>query len=473
MALAIKISSYISGGYTNPVIWRLYENVTGTFVDDHQEMGPHGVVYNFAFTENIRDIIYRIDLYEQPGGTGTGTLIKSHVLSVTTSTVTFDADIELIVDGGEDYDPVSGQSTTLPNPNLVGKDYYVEQRGVGKLRDQRSVEVTTDNTVGNGTFSLLGGAKFNPEDTYIVKIRPQFVVNPSGSQGLGLYKDVVFVDEDKVLTGTDFGKLFIVDGVTKVVTIQLPAIADILEKLSVWIQSVGTTHNNVVIKAATGETIKANGLNLNTFILSKAMKAEIILLSGNLYGICDDSDVRNRGKIEFAHTIGLNRVVADGSQLLISEYPGLKQAFDNLPANSVCTETQWNSSSVQNYVLRSLADGSTDFQETKTVYPYKGKYAATDDGLSIIVPDLRNKFIRGLKFINSFSDSERIVQDAGGYQMDDFKGHTHAEDTSEGVGGSGKTTVGNETTEGTLLTRITGGVETRGENIGLIPQLIF
>lgn len=471
MALSINISSYISGGYTNPVIWRLYEAGSLAFVDDHQELGPHGVVYNFSFVNNIRDLVYRLDLYEQPGGTGIGVLIKSVNVTVSTSTITFDADIETIVDGGEDEDPVSGESVAPSIAALIGKDYYVVQRGIGQLRQVREIEVETDNTVGN--YTLLGGATFNSEDTYIIKVRPQFVVNPAGSVGIGIYKDVVLITSDTLLSSSDFGKLLIVEGVMSVVTLQLPAIASILTKISLWVRSMGENHINVVIKAATGETITATGRTANTFILGRATEAEIINLGGTLYGFTDDIDIKRRCQTDWGYYVGLNRVKADGSSLLIADYPALKQAFDLLPATAVCTETQWNSSQILGYVLRSLANGTNDFQETKTVYPYKGKFAITDDGLSIIVPDLRNKFIRGLKFIDTFSDSERITQDAGGYQMDDFKGHTHALETSEGVGGFGKATVGNEATEGTLYDRLTGGVETRGENIGLIPLIII
>jgi hypothetical protein len=80
-------------------------------------------------------------------------------------------DLELIVDAGQDTDPVSGQSSVVI-PFLIGKDYEVQQRGVGQLRQRRNVEIIPDTI--NGGFSLTNGSKFNTGDTYFVIIRPMY-----------------------------------------------------------------------------------------------------------------------------------------------------------------------------------------------------------------------------------------------------------------------------------------------------------
>lgn len=472
MALRIGISSFVSGGYTNPVVWRLYETGTGTFIDEHQEMGPHGVVYNFSFVNNIRDIVYTVKMYDQPGGVGVGILIKSHDITVSTSTVTFDADIETIVNGGQPEDPTSGTSTSPAISALIGKDYYVVQRGIGQRRIERTPEVTIDNTI--GTYTLLSGETFNPDDTWIIKVRPQFVINPPGSQGLGAYKDVVLITGNTTLSGTDFGKLLIVDGNINVVTLQLPAIASIITKLSLWIESVGTTHINVVIKAAIGETITATGTTSNTFILGRATKAEIINLGGTLYGFTDDVDIKKRGQMEWGYYKGLNRLIADGTEYLTADYPGVKKAIDAMPAGEVVTYTVWNQSVSIPYVFEDTQAGSDQIIENKTVSPNTGYFALSDDGTHFRVPDLRNKFIRALRFTNGFSDDERYTQMAGGYQIDQFKKHTHNVNTSEGEAGVGKFTTGDGASEPTsVFTLGAGWSETRGENIGQIPLIII
>lgn len=467
MALAIHISSYISGGYTSPVIWRLYEAGSGVFVDDHQEVGPHGVVYNFSFINNIRDIVYRISLYEQPGGTGVGTLIKSHDITVSTSTLTFDSDIETIVDGGEDEDPVAGEDISPIIDALVGKDFYVVQRGIGQLRAVRDVEIINN---GDGSYSLTGGNTFNPGDTFIIKIRPQFVVNPAGTYSGGdIYKSAVLITSDTTLSSTDFGKKLIVDGSLPVVTLQFPAIADIMEKLPLYVESIGTTHINVVLKMALGETIKATATTSNTFILGRAAKAEIIKVGSTLYGFTSDMDVKKRGQFEWGFYVGLNRLWADGTEYLTADYPGLKQAMDAMPAGAVVSYTLWNSSTT--------VDG-------ETIFHYRGKYALSDDTLHFRVPDFRNRMVRGLRYSDATSDSERLVQGAGGFQNENIKAHNHTIATSNsdrsdddnadpvrsGLGGTVNTRggEGDSNTIGEF-----GGLETVPSNNGMIPLVII
>lgn len=468
----VSISAYVSGGFVNPVIWRLYESESGALVDEHQEMGPHGRDYNFSFTSNIRDIVYLLKFYEQPGGTGVGTLVRSWNVTVTTSTITSDSDIETVVDNGGEFDPISGTNTSIPIPSLVGKDFYVVQRSIG----QRRVDVIPEITINeDGSYSLLGAETFNAEDTWIIKIRAQYVINPPGSQGIGGYKDVVLITNNYTISGSDFGKLLIVDANIMVVTLQLPVIADIISKLPIWIRSIGTNHVNLVIKAATGETITATGTTSNTFILGRATDAEVINLGGTLYGFTDDADIRKVGQFEWGYYKGLNRLIADGTEYNVSDYPRLKKAMDAMPSGEVVTYTQWNSSQLINYLIEDDQVGNNQVHSTKLVYPFKGFFALSNDGTKFRIPDLRNKFIRSLS--NVSPDPERVTQGAGGYQVDSLLRHFHWFNNSNNVGGYGKATTGNDPTEGPWLE--TGGAsaasgnETRGENIGMIPLIII
>jgi hypothetical protein len=472
MALKIGISSYVSGGYTNPVAWRLYETGSGTLVDEHMEMGPHGVTYNFDFVNNIRDIVYTVRMYEVPGGTGIGVLIKAEDVTVTTSTITADSDIETVVDNGGEYDPVSTTSTSIPIPALVGKDFYVVQRSIG----QRRVDVIPEITINNdGSYSLLGGEEFNPEDTWIIKIRAQYVINPPGSQGIGAYRDVVLITTDYTVLSSDFGKLLIVDGMATVITVQLPVIADIISKLSIWIRSIGTNHVNLVIKAATGETITATGTTSNTFVLGRATDAEVINLAGTLYGFTDDADIRKVGQLEWGYYQGLNRLIADGIEYNVADYPRLKKAIDQMPVGEVVTYTQWNSNQTVDYIVADDQSGNDQVIATKVVYPYKGYFALSDDGTKFKVPDLRNRFIRALSNTSdSTPDPFRVTQLAGGYQVDSFTKHSHNVDTSQGEDGVGKFTTGNNADEPEVVyTKATGNSETRGENVGMFPLIII
>lgn len=482
MALKIGLSSYVSAGFTNPVRWDLKEDVSGILIDTHSEAGPHGVVYNFDWSNNILDIAYRIEFYDVPGGVGIGNLIKSHVVTPSTQTIAFETDIELIVGGAETYDPVVGTIGVII-PALLGKDFYVQQRGIGQLRKIRSIEVTP-NLV-DGGFDLTGGVTFNEGDTFIIKIIPVIIVNPPGTQpSSNFYKAIEIITVDTVLTSLDFGKLLIVDGAAKIITLQLPLIADALSKVSLWIRSIGTTHNNIIIKAGIGETITATATTSQTFILGRGEDAEIILNDGIYYGFTDSNDIKRAGNLEWGYKIGLNRLWADGNasapgaiDYLCADYPRVKKAMDLLEVGQVVTFAQWNSSVVINGI---------------TLYPYKGFFALSDDGLSFKVPDWRNKSIRALKDSNLTADAERLQQGAGGLQNEaigphrHFVANVHSDTTGEAldatkyldaqgeVNGDFKYTLHGNSTAPTIGLTSTGngGIETRGINIGMIPLII-
>lgn len=69
--------------------------------------------------------------------------------------------ITVIVGRGEQYDPVAGQNTTTIPAVLVGKDFIVEQRGVGQLRDDEYSIVGNILTLTSGNFAV--------NDTYFYK----------------------------------------------------------------------------------------------------------------------------------------------------------------------------------------------------------------------------------------------------------------------------------------------------------------
>lgn len=473
MALKVGLSTYVSGGYVNPVRWDLHEaaagGTVGALIDSHQEAGPHGQIYNFAFTQNIRDINYIVMFYDVPGGIGIGNFVKSHETTPSTSTITGDETVELIVDGPEAYDPISGQSSVVI-PQLHDKDFWLIQRSVGPLLQVRTPEFTWDNTT--NTLQLTAGT-FNPADTYFAKIRAKFIVNPPGTVQAGsAYNDVVFVDSDITLDGTYFGKLLICDGVSNVLTITLPAIVDIPTKIPLFVESIGTNHKYVILKAATGEVIKALTINSNTFIFSRATRGSIINLAGTLFGFTDDVDAKRRGHIEWGNYLSINRLWADGTEYNVIDYPGLKKAIDALPGGSVVTYTQWASS-----VLIG----------TETVFPYKGKYAISNDGLKFKVPDWRDMAARALKTSDGSADADRTVQGAGGYQHHNVGPHDHFMfKVSQDDGGSPYASQGHST-GGNLGYSINGsnGVpnayktgpggsgSTTGKNIGQIPMVIL
>lgn len=472
MSLAINVSTYVSAGYTGKTIrWRLQEDVSNILNEIKEEEGPHGQTYNMSFDDNIRDIPYRLELYAVPSGSTIGNLIKSFVITPTTNTLVFDADIEMIVDGDEDYDPVSGESSVVIEA-LKDKDFYIVQRGIGQLLSEREPEYIWDNDT--TTLSLTGGATFTSGDIYIAKIRPTVVINPPGSQiSAGIYKDVVLKTDDFTLTAPDFGKMFIVDGAAAVVTVTFPPIDQIPEKIPVFIESVGQTHNNVVCEAESGEKIQTWDSD-QQMILGRSERAQFVRLGDVLYGFSDSVDIKKVLQFEWGEYVGPNRLVADGTEYDVADYPRVKKQLDKLPAGQVKTYTQWAATGTVNGVTGIAIN--------------KGFFAISNDGTKFKVPDRRNKFIRAIKNIGG-SDSERVENKPNGYQDSMNKAHGHRvnttgnqsgvdpgrslqraatngdgfanDDNALGVGASGH------------FIQDSGGVESRGENIASIPLIII
>lgn len=69
--------------------------------------------------------------------------------------------ITVIVGRGQQYDPAAGQNSTTIPAALVGKEFILEQRGVGQLRD--------DEYSINGSTLTLSSGIFAVNDTYFYK----------------------------------------------------------------------------------------------------------------------------------------------------------------------------------------------------------------------------------------------------------------------------------------------------------------
>jgi hypothetical protein len=94
---------------------------------------------------------------------------------ISSKLLTFFDDVELIVDGGADYDPVDGESSVVI-PYLVRQGLHGYTKDVRAAKnEQGSAEVTKDTD--NGGFALNNGFLFSSGDTYIIKIRPMYLGN--------------------------------------------------------------------------------------------------------------------------------------------------------------------------------------------------------------------------------------------------------------------------------------------------------
>lgn len=69
---------------------------------------------------------------------------------------------DIVVDRGQQYDPISDSSTTIIPANLVGKPFSIEQRNFGTLR-------VDEYSIAGNVLTLGGGRKFISGDTYFYR----------------------------------------------------------------------------------------------------------------------------------------------------------------------------------------------------------------------------------------------------------------------------------------------------------------
>lgn len=143
---------------------------------------PHNVSQQIVFT-GLNDVSHWFRLYEVVGMV-LGTQLSDSLIQPTVKSVYCDLPIELNV-GVAPTDritpAVNNYNGTVEFPQYAGKvaktDYWVEQRGVGQLKDDEYTN-NTDMGVTFG-FKLTGTALFNDADTYFIKFRPIILVNPA------------------------------------------------------------------------------------------------------------------------------------------------------------------------------------------------------------------------------------------------------------------------------------------------------
>lgn len=138
---------------------------------------PNGTDANNLFMNTAYDAIniYYKDvkiLERECAPTGGYEVANPNIYPPSMGVLTFFDDLELIVDGPLETDPVHEASSVII-PSLIGRDFEVQQRAIGQLRKRVNVEFIPDEV--NGGFALQGGLKFYKGDTYIVKIRPAYL----------------------------------------------------------------------------------------------------------------------------------------------------------------------------------------------------------------------------------------------------------------------------------------------------------
>lgn len=233
---------------------------------------PHNVSQQIVFT-GLNDVSHWFRLYEVVGLV-LGTQLSDSLIQPTVKSVYCDLPIELNV-GVAPTDritpAVNNYNGTVEFPQYAGKvaktDYWVEQRGVGQLKDDEYTN-NTDLGVTFG-FKLTGTALFNDADTYFIKFRPIILVNPANfpAARVELFTDIVLVNTSQTIDATYANKIMDVQNIGTNITLTLDLLANMPNfKLFHFVKNFGL--NTATIKAAIGELIYFNGAAVNQIELN-------------------------------------------------------------------------------------------------------------------------------------------------------------------------------------------------------------
>lgn len=451
---------YNFSGIANDVIMVWYEHSNPTaeidrwLLDgstDHEKDGAH-------IATGLNPVLHQFRFYESSDGSTLETLRLT--ISVDAGLSGQEAQIEIfeyVVDRGNDTDPVSG-SIELRDANLLNENYWVDQRGLGRLLASE----ITDRSDDGGGFDLNSGATFNTGDSFFVTIYRSVSVQQSTSAQA--VSDIVVATADFTINSSYYDKMIIANFAGTVGTITFPALNTLANLKSFTFNTHGGSQNYLALQFDASDSIRFNGEDKNVVYIPKNHVFKMIVKDGNAYVLPGGSyDESNRGavKIDYADRVSTGPFLLaheDTGELDADDYPGLYEWVEGLPPGVACALSDWN---------------DIDSVGGRTVYVNRRRYGINTITRKFRVPDLRDMHIRFLKADVS-ADTERVNDVPGGYQSDGIR-------PADGVGGLKVTgtftflTGDNSIDEPNLVTlhNISPIVAstTRGENYGQIPLI--
>jgi hypothetical protein len=179
--------------------------------------------------------------------------------------------------------------------------------------------------------------------------------------------------------------------------------------------------------------------------------------------INDFSEIYKRvGKVQSSYAPEIDELVGNGALVSRAQYPRLWEKAQTFGA-SLVSEATWNTASA-------VVAGRT------VLRPYRGCFSTGDGSTTFRIPDLMNVTLRGIKS-ESGTDTERLLNKAGGFQRHEVVAHTHdiivpPGKTSQTDSGNGRFVGGSDNFEPIPMNTITsesfGGAETRMDNVGIL-----
>lgn len=302
-------------------------------------------------------------------------------------------------DPGEEWsDPVS-DTIELRDARLLGKFYWVQERGTGDLLQVTPSEEIIDRSDDGGGFDFTQPGKvFNEGAVYVVTVVDKVDVAESGSGNGSAESIVLLTADDDFDIATMNGSLIVANKAgSGTLTLTFASLATI-GNCSFKISTHQGNQDYLILQLDAGDTVKHQTRDRNTVYMGKGEDLALVINSNVMY-VVQDGVSRIVGQRIWGDRQELNTIIRDGTRYAVSALPRLNQWIDD-GLLDIVSEVQWNSSVIIN---------------GETVFPYKHKF--TRESSQIRVPDDRDFIIGALKNTDGVtSDAEYVTQKPGGYQ---------------------------------------------------------
>jgi hypothetical protein len=299
-------------------------------------------------------------------------------------------------------------------PAAAGQSFQLRRTSLGMMIPPTFPDGTPNpdkeyDILSGGGFQLVkpGDLLIEDERFELVLFQLAPVVGPGTQTGLEFIKGKKNINANTSLVDVDMNKMIQLRAGATQITLTLPDIADVPVNSFLFIDTNINTSVENKIQTTGGQFIYMQNTNRTAIYIRPNERIQLYRDEDGWYVENNFGQIYDRiGTPQWVYKKGTNQIVADGSLVVIADYPRLKEIASGFGASFV-SEALWQTVSV------TLASGEV------VPFPYRGCFADYD-GTHIRVPDLRDTAVVGLKTIGG-ADPDRSVNSAGGFQGDAIK----------------------------------------------------
>lgn len=340
---------------TNKVIITIAENSNPSAEIDRAVLNAPHTAGEVTIFDNLNLVLHRVKCYESTDGTTLESLLHSWTVQVKKSTQIVKVFQYEVGRGNSGTDPnwsdPVAETSSLIDERLSGADKVVLLREGGGL-----VHENVDYTLkAGGGWDFINGETFSEGEKWTA-IATYTVDVTSESSAVATGEDVHVVDTDEDFDTTYYSKNNVADFSGTIGTTTFPAFSLIPNKTKARFSAYTGSQRYWKLQFNAGDTARFNGEDKNVIYLRKNQHIELFFKDGVCYVTYFNSNNIEPGKRElldrwdFATGNNNSRILLDGSQYSLADYPGFDEDFlSKLAPSQIVTASDWNSDTTKQH----------------------------------------------------------------------------------------------------------------------------